>query len=165
MEVKRTVGIFAVVGTMAMGASACSKSKSSTPSETQTAGDVRTPNAPMTVTGCLRAGNLADTYVLTQDAANAGAQETANYQLLGADGVDLRKYIGERVQVNGVVASQQEVESRSAPAPARNADKDKDKDKPTGTAGKPTVQTETEVDVRTMKVSSINPQGAKCDMK
>jgi hypothetical protein len=163
VQVTRSVGILAMIGTIAIGASACSKSKSSTPSETQTAGDVRTPNAPMTVTGCLRAGKLADTYVLTQDAANTGAQETANYQLVGVDGVDLRKYIGERVQVDGVLASQQELESRSTPAPARQADKGKEK--PTGTAGKPTVQTETEVDMRTLQVKSVNPQGGKCEMK
>jgi hypothetical protein len=155
VQVTRMVGVLAVTGTMAIGGAACSKSKSETPSETQVAGDVRTPGAPMTVAGCLRAGSLADTYVLTQDAATTGAADTANYQLLGADGVDLGKHIGERVQVTGVVASQQEVASRSKPT----------EEKPTGTVGKPTVQTETQVDIRTLQVQSINPQGGKCDMK
>jgi len=153
-------GTLAIAVTIAMSATACSKSKSEAPSETQVAGDVRTPGVPMTVAGCLRAGNLSDTYMLTQDASNTGAQATANYQLVGVDGVDLRKYIGERVQVNGVLATQQEVASRSTPAPARQKD-----DKPTGTTGKPTVQTETQVDIRTLQVKSVNPQGGKCEMK
>lgn len=160
MQVTRMVGVFAVSATLAVAGAACSKSKGEAPSETQVASEARTPGVPMTVAGCLRAGNLADTYVLTQDASNTGAQGTANYQLVGADGVDLRKYIGERVQVNGVLASQQEVASRSTPAPAQQKD-----DKPTGTAGKPTVQTETQIDIRTLQVKSINPQGGKCEMK
>jgi hypothetical protein len=148
-------GMLAVAGTLAMAGAACSKSKSEVPSETQVAGDVRTPGAPMTVAGCLRAGNLADTYVLTQDAANTGAADTANYQLVGTDVAELGKHIGERVQVTGVLASQQEVASRSTPK----------QEKPTGTAGKPTVQTETQLDIRTLQVQSVNPQGQKCDMK
>jgi hypothetical protein len=155
VQVTRMMGVLAVTATVAMGGAACSKTKSQSPSETQVAGEVRTPDAPMTVTGCLRAGNLADTFVLTQDASNTGAQETANYQLVGADGVDLHQHIGQRVQVTGVLASQQEVASRSTPT----------QEKPTGTAGKPTVQTETQLDIRTLQVKSVNPQGGKCDMK
>jgi hypothetical protein len=110
----------------------------------------------MTVTGCLRAGEASDTYVLTQDASNTGAQKTANYQLVGAKSVDLRQHIGERVQVTGVLAKQQEVATRSTPT---------QEDKATGTTGKPTVQTETQVDMRTLQVSSVNPQGGKCETK
>ena len=155
------IGMAALAASVAIGGSACSKThKSEAPSENQVASDVRTPDAPMTVAGCLRAGTLADTYVLTQDASNTGAQATANYQLVGVDGVDLRQHIGERVQVTGVLAAQQEVASRSTPAPAQQKD-----DKPTATTGKPTVQTETQVDIRTLQVKSVNPQGGKCDMK
>jgi hypothetical protein len=161
VQVTRMMGAAALAASVAIGGSACSKAKKSdAPSETQVAGDVRTPDVPMTVAGCLRAGNLADTFVLMQDASNTGAQATANYQLVGVDGVDLRQHIGERVQVTGVLASQQEVASRSTPAPAQQKD-----DKPTGTTGKPTVQTETQVDIRTLQVKSVNPQGGKCNMK
>jgi hypothetical protein len=156
VQATRMVGVLAVTGTMAVAGAACSKSKSEVPSEAQVAGDVRTPGVPMTVAGCLRAGEASDTYVLTQDASNTGTQETANYQLVGANGVELRQHIGERVQVTGVLAQQQEVATRSTPA---------QQDKATGTAGKPTVQTETQVDVRTLQVSSVNPQGGKCEMK
>jgi hypothetical protein len=157
VQVTRMAAAAAVTLTMLVGGTACSRAKNQAPSESQVTGDARTPNVPITVVGCLRAGDLADTYVLTKDAAAAGAQETANYQLVGADGVDLGKHIGERVQVNGVLASQQEVGTSSTPAAAKN--------KPTGTAGQPTVQTETQIDVRTLQVKSINPQGGKCDMK
>ena len=67
-----------------------------------------------------------------------------------------RLFIGERVQVSGVLASQQEVASRSTPS---------QQDKATGTAGTPTVQTQTRVDMRTLRVNSLNPQGAKCETR
>jgi hypothetical protein len=156
VQVTRIVGALAVAGTMAIAGTACSKSKGDVPSETQVAGEARTPRVPMTVAGCLRAGDASDTYVLTQDASNTGAPDTANYQLVGVKEVDLRQHIGERVQVTGVLASQQEVAARSTPA---------QQDKATGTAGKPTVQTETRVDMRTLQVNSVNPQGGKCEMK
>jgi hypothetical protein len=156
VQLTRMVGVFAIAATIGVGGAGCSKSKGEPPSETQVTGDARTPGVPMTVAGCLRAGTLADTYVLTQDAASSGAQATANYQLIGVDGVDLRQHIGERVQVTGVLASQQEVAARSEP---------REQEKATGTAGKPTVQTETQVDIRTLQVKSVNPQGGKCEMK
>src|SRR5204863_9696555 len=149
------VGVLAVA-TIAMAGTSCSKSKGEAPSETQVAGDVRSPGVPMTIAGCLRAGNLSDTYVLIQDASNTGAEQTANYQLVGVDGVDLRQHIGKRVQVTGVLASQQEVATSSTPTQENKA---------TGTAGKPTVQTQTQLDIRTLQVKSVNPQGGKCDMK
>ncbi|NUR52843.1 MAG: hypothetical protein HOQ29_00185 [Acidobacteria bacterium] len=141
---------------IAVAGGACSKGKKEMASETQVSGDVRTPDAPMTVAGCLRAGEASDTFVLTQDAATTGTTATANYQLVGVDGVNLRDHIGERVQVSGVLASQQEVASRSTPS---------QQDKATGTAGTPTVQTQTRVDMRTLRVNSLNPQGAKCETR
>ena len=86
----------------------------------------------------------------------AGVAQTANYQLVGVKGVDLRQHIGKRVQVTGVLATQQEIATRSTPT---------QQDKATGTAGKPTVQTETQIDMRTLQVNSVNPQGGKCEMK
>ena len=141
---------------IAVAGGACSKGKKEMASETQVPGDVRTPNAPMTVAGCLRAGEASDTYVLAQDAAATGTTGTANYQLVGTGGVNLREHIGERVQVSGVLASQQEVASRSTPS---------QQEKATGTTGTPTVQTQTQVDIRTLRVNSLNPQGGKCETK
>lgn len=152
MKATRMIG--AIVTGLVIAVTACNKTKSELPNESQVTGDVRNPGVPMTVAGCLRAGEFADTYVLAQD-QESSAQETANYQLVGGQGVDLRKHIGERVQVVGVLASQQEVASRSTP----------EQQKPTGTSGTPTVQTETRVDVRTLQVNSVNPQGEKCEEK
>ncbi len=152
MKATRMIGAI-ITGTV-IAVTACNNTKSELPKESQVTGDVRNPGVPMTVAGCLRAGESADTYVLAQD-QKTGTQETANYQLVGVQGVDLRKHVGERVQVNGVLASQQEVASRSMP----------EQQKPTGTTGTPTVQTETRVDMRTLKVSSVNPQGEKCEEK
>lgn len=152
---RRTVGVV-LAAAIAIGGAACSKGKKEMAAETQVSGDVRTPDAPMTVTGCLRAGEASDTYVLAQDAATTGAADNANYQLVGVRGVNLRDHIGERVQVSGVLASQQQVASRSTPS---------QQDKATGTTGTPTVQTQTQVDIRTLRVNSVNPQGGKCEEK
>jgi len=153
VQVRRTMGVV-LAAAIAMGGGACSKGKKEMAVETQVPGAVRTPDAPMTVTGCLRAGEASDTYVLTQDAATTGTADTANYHLVGVSGVNLRDHIGERVQVSGVLATQQEVASRSTPS---------QQDKATGTTGTPTVQTETQVDIRTLRVNSVNPQGGKCE--
>lgn len=155
MHVRRMTGVV-LAAAIALGGAACGKGKKEAPSETQVSGDVRTPNAPMTVSGCLRAGEASDTYVLTQEASVSGTADNANYHLVGVQGVNLRDHIGERVQVSGVLASQQEVATRSAPS---------QQDKATGTAGTPTVQTQTQVDLRTLQVNSVNPQGGKCDTK
>jgi hypothetical protein len=155
VQLTRTLGVMTVTAAVALGGAACNRSKSQPPTDRQVSGDARNPDVPITVTGCLRAGEASDTYVITQDAQNTGAQDTANYQLVGANGVDLRQHVGQRVQVSGVLAAQQEVASRSA-ASAQ---------KPTGTSGTPTVQTQTQVDIRTLQVSSVNPQGGKCEMK
>src|SRR5918998_1115607 len=93
-------------------------------------------NNPMTLTGCLRAGEATDTFVLTTAQTQASA-ETATYHLTGAQGVNLRDHIGRQVEVNGVVRSEQEMASASASRPAAN-------DKATGTTGTPTVQTRTQ---------------------
>jgi hypothetical protein len=119
---------------------------------------VQTPavpqNKPMTLTGCLRAGEATDTFVLTT-AQTRDSAETATYHLTGVQGVNLRDHIGHQVEVNGVVRSEQQMASAS---PSREADR-----KATGTTGTPTVQTRTELQVRQMEVKSIKPTGQKCE--
>ena len=112
-------------------------------------------NKPMTLNGCLRAGEANDTFVLTTAQAQDSA-ETATYQLTGAQGVNLRDHIGQRVEVSGVVRSEQEMASSSASRPAAN-------EKATGTTGTPTVQTRTQLQVRQLDVNSIKPTGGKCE--
>lgn len=144
-----------------VGAVACSRSADQqkvdkSPMESQTAS---TPaNAgPMTttVTGCLGAGDAADTYVLTAARTN-GATDTATYQLEGTNGDQLRGHIGERVQVSGTAIPETEVASNSAPAQEQRAK---------GTSGTPTVQTSTDVQIRRLHVDSVVPQGDKCPTK
>jgi hypothetical protein len=119
----------------------------------------RTPavpqNNPMTITGCLRAGEATDTFVLTTAQTQESA-ETATYHLTGAQGVNLRDHVGRRVEVSGVVRSEQEVASASPSRPAAN-------EKATGTAGTPTVQTRTQLQVRQLEVRSVKPTEGKCE--
>ena len=112
-------------------------------------------NNPMTLTGCLRAGEATDTFVLTTAQTQASA-ETATYHLTGAQGVNLRDHIGRQVEVSGVVRSEQEVATASPSRPAAN-------DKATGTAGTPTVQTRTQLQVRQLDVKSVKATGDKCE--
>ena len=118
---------------------------------------VQTPavpqNQPMTLTGCLRAGEATDTFVLTT-AQTRDSAETATYHLTGVQGVNLRDHIGRRVEVDGVVRSEQEMASSSASRPAERAE---------GTAGTPTVQTRTQLQVRQFEVRSVKPAGGSCE--
>ena len=143
---------------IAAGAAACSRGPSAaqgtsnTPPQTQTA---TSSNQTMTttVTGCLAAGDAADTYVLNA-ARSEGASMSATYQLVGANGDQLRDHVGEQVRVSGTVTSGTQVAERSMPQAEAN--------KPKATSGTPVVQTQTDVQIQRLQVSSVAPQGAKC---
>ena len=156
---KQVAAVTAVV-VLAAGAAACgrngSKQVDKAPMETQTASTP--PNAgPMTltVTGCLGAGGLADTYVLTSARTN-GAAETTTYQLEGVKSDQLRGHIGERVQVSGSAIPEADIASNSTPAQEQKAK---------GTSGTPTVQTHTDLQIQRLRVDSVVPQGDKCPAK
>jgi hypothetical protein len=106
-----------------------------------------------TVTGCLAAGDAANTFVLNAARAE-GATDSATYHLVGANSAELRDHIGEQVRVSGTVTSGTTVAERSAPQA--------ETDKPEATTGTPTVQTQTDVQIRRLAVSSVSPQGGKC---
>lgn len=115
---------------------------------------VRPTNQPMTVNGCLKAGDAPDTFVVTA-ARTAGSNDTATYQLVGGQGVKLTDHIGHAVEVSGTVRETQELESRArADAPQPEA---------TTGAGKPVVETRTEVEIKRLEVSEIKPTGEKCE--
>lgn len=118
---------------------------------------VQTPavpqNNPVALTGCLRAGEATDTFVLTT-AQTGDSAETATYHLTGVEGVNLRDHIGQRVEVNGVVRSEQQMASASA---SREADR------AAGTTGTPTIQTRTQLQVRQLEVSSVKPADGDCE--
>ena len=123
------------------------------PAEATTQSAVVPQNNPMTLTGCLRAGEGSDTFVLTTAQAQDSA-ETATYHLTGAQGVNLRDHIGQQVEVSGVVRSEQDMASSS---------RSREADRAEGTSGTPTVQTRTQLQVRELAVDSVKPSGGKCE--
>ena len=113
------------------------------------------PNQPTNVTGCLRAGEAANTFVLTTTATGAAAVP-ATYHLTSAANLNLQDHVGKRVAVAGIVEAQSQITTRQAPQPADNA---------TGTAGSlgtPTVQTGTRLNVQRMNVTDVRPTGENC---
>ena len=134
---------------------ACGGDPEVPPAQTQTAVS-RQLNAPTTVTGCLRAGDAANTFVLTTSQSVDGTPP-ATYHLTSTPDVDLRPHVGSRVEASGVVDAQSQIATREAAKPADNA---------TGTggsAGTPTVQTGTELAIKRFDVKSIKPLGGDCE--
>jgi hypothetical protein len=143
---------------VAYSAAACRSKNNTTPvAQIQTQTPPQTLNQPITVTGCLRAGDASDTFVLTTSETKDGTTP-ATYMLASRDtGVNLRDNIGERVEVTGVLNTQQQVSTATPAAPPAN--------KPTGTAGKPSVETQASLDMRRLTVNSVNRLGARCETK
>lgn len=140
---------------VAVLAAACGGTEPEVPAATSETQSSSQPNQPTNVTGCLRAGDAADTFVLTTTAAGE-ASVPATYHLTSTGNVDLREHVGKRVEVAGVVEAQSQIATREAPQPADNA---------TGTAGSPgtpTVQTGTRLNVQRIDVTSIRPVDGEC---
>jgi hypothetical protein len=140
----------------AVAAGACSRQEEPKPVadvQTQTA---QPANQPVTIAGCLKRGDAADTFVLTS-ARTGGSAETATYQLVGAPDVNLQDHIGHRVEVSGTMEAQQEIASRTTAVP-------REEDKPTGTSGDPKVETRTEIDIKRVAVSAVKPLADSCEM-
>jgi hypothetical protein len=144
---------------VAYGAAACrSHKKDTTPvAQMQTQTPPQTVNEPVTVTGCLRAGDASDTFVLTASETKDGETPATYVVVSNNNGVNLRDNVGERVELTGVLRTQQQVSTTTAPAPPAN--------KPTGTAGTPTVQTQAQLDMRRIDVNSVNRVGGHCNAK
>jgi hypothetical protein len=158
LDRKRIVSsfVFPAVLATAMAVSGCGESEDSqTVSEAQSQTGQRT-NQPLTIAGCLKAGDAENTYVLTA-ARTAGSQDTATYHLEGEAAANLKEHVGERVEVTGTMNAQQEVASRTTAVPEGDA-------RPTGTSGTPTVVTKTEVDIKRVSVTSVKPLAEKCDI-
>lgn len=142
-------GLVIAFAAAAIGASACNREKPATPvAETQTATPVQTGNQPMNVTGCLRAGEAANTFVLT-----TGGTDVATYILIPREGANLRDHVGHQVEVSGVLTAQQQTGSRATtPAPGGA----------TGTTGTPEVSTRTTLNLREIEVNTVKPTGGEC---
>jgi hypothetical protein len=157
MTPTRFMTLALVCSTTAIPTAACGRSgkQTSPAAEVQTQTPVQQMNTPLTVTGCLRAGDADDTFVLTTARSTEGEQ-TATYQLLGGPSDQLRDQIGKRIEVTGVLSAQQRTESLSMTETTRRAK---------GTSGTPTVSTRTDVDVRHFDVQSVKPLGDRCETR
>jgi hypothetical protein len=149
----RTAVAIAAVSVLAAG---CNRTQEAQPpaAQTQTQTPVQTLNTPESVTGCLRAGEAPDTFVLTTSQTEDG-RPPITYEVVGAAGVNIKEHVGERVAINGVVREQQSTTTASATAPAT--------DKPQGTSGTPNVQTTATLQMRRIDVSAINRAAGDCE--
>lgn len=138
---------------MTLAAAACGSEPDAPAAQSQTS-TTQQLNTPATVTGCLRAGEAANTFVLTASATGEGATP-ATYHLEGAADNNLQSHVGRRVEVTGIVAEQQHVATRETPQAADQ--------RATGTSGTPTVQTGTQLAVRTVQVKTIRPLDGRCE--
>lgn len=136
-----------------LAAAACS-SEPETPAVQSQSQSTQQLNTPATLTGCLRAGEAGNTFVLTASATNDGSVP-ATYQLEGSGGADLNDHVGKRVEVTGTIAEQQHVATTEAAKPAD--------EKATGTTGTPTVQTGTQLALRTLQVKEVRPVAGDCE--
>ena len=136
------------------GACNSNKNKQTTPDLQTSTGEQPRAQA-VTVTGCVRAGTLAEnTWVLITDPSGAAtAGQTPTYQLVGGDATALRNTVGQRVEVSGTVEAEQQVATSSGAIPESRAK---------GTSGTPTVETKTTVDIRRLDVTSVKPTGDRC---
>lgn len=144
-----------VILASAMVAACGGREEAEVPQATTETHASRQPNQPTTVTGCLRAGDASDTYVLTT-AETTGGPTAANYHLTGTGTVNLQDHLGYRVQVSGVVEAQSQIATHEAGEPAANT---------TGTAGKPgtpTVQTGTQLSIQRIDVNNIRRVDGEC---
>lgn len=149
MSNRRPSQIVFVISMVAALSAGCRREQPAQVAESQTQSPVLAPNSPATLAGCLRAGEAADTFVLTTT-----GQQAATYHLVPDEGVDLREHIGRQIQVDGIIREQQRTTSTAAATPAD--------DKAVGTAGAPTVATRTQLDMKRFEVSTLKSIGGDC---
>jgi hypothetical protein len=147
---------FALAGLIVVSAVGigCNREQPEVPPAQAQTGTTRPTAQPTTVTGCLRAGEAAGTFVLTTAKTDEGTP-TATYHLSGSGGVNLQDHIGRRIEVNGVIDQQSEIATREPTEPAE--------DKATGTAGTPAVQTGTQLSIRRLDVHSVTRADGECE--
>jgi hypothetical protein len=136
----------------ALIAGACNRGEEPVPPAEVQSQASQPANQPVAITGCLKAGEASDTFVLIA-ARTEGSNDTATYVLVGKDDVSLRDHVGRQVEVNGVVRAEQEVASRTRPQPT---------DRTAGTSGTPTVQTQTKVELKRLDVSAVRRLADEC---
>lgn len=142
-----------LIATAAAGAGACNSSEPAAPPAQMQTQSVQTPNVPTLVTGCLRAGEAANTFVLTT-AQTVDGSTPATYQLNGSAGVNLADHVGKRIEVNGVLVEQAQIATSEPKQPVE--------DTPRGTSGTPAVQTSTQLSIRQLDVTAVKSAGGDC---
>jgi hypothetical protein len=131
----------------------CKRGRSAPPQVQQTTG-LQPAAQTVTVTGCLRTGAFAeDTWVLITPVGTAGAPDGATFQLMGGDAATLRDNAGRQVQISGTVDAEQQVASSGGTMPEHRAK---------GTSGTPAVETQTEIEIKRLRVSAITPTNKPC---
>jgi len=148
---RRSIRFTTVVFVAACSVSACKRE--ATAPELQTTTGPQPRMEPMTVSGCLKSGMAENTFVLMASKTD-NMTETATYQLTGRDDLNLRQYVGQKVEVSGTVRSEEQVASTGGATETKPAK---------GASGTPTVETKTQVDVKRLDVSSVKPTGGRCE--
>ena len=134
---------------------ACGREEPAPAATTVTQSPQQEMTVPTTVTGCVRAGETADTFVLTTAQTTGG--QTATYRLVGTGDLNLREHIGRRVEIQGVVRSGQSVALRSTTDEVPPA---------SGTGGqKPAVSTSTELELKELQVREVRPVAGDFELK
>ena len=138
----------------AAAAGACNREEPQAPPAQVQTQSVQKPNVPTLVTGCLRAGEATNTFVLTT-AQSVDGSTPATYQLNGSAGVNLADHVGKRIEVSGVMREQAQI--------ATNEPKQAAEEKAKGTSGTPSVQTTTQVAIRQLDVTAVKQAGGDCE--
>ena len=138
-------------GALALAMGACNR-KPAAP-ELQTTTGVQPRAEAMTVTGCLKSGVADNTFVLMASQAS-GSGQTATFQLTGPEQLNLRQYVGQKVEVSGTLRAETEMTSSGGAMEQKPAK---------GTAGTPVVETKSDIDIKRLTVSSVKPTGNRCE--
>lgn len=130
--------------------------------------DTPAEGKPITVTGCLTAGQQREAFVVTaaRDALTSGAiyagdggTPTYTYELVG-NPADLSQHVGKQVEVAGILDEDRE--------DSVEVEKDEEAQLPAVQSGdrvvEPAIETETSIDinVRRLHVSTVTPTGQAC---
>jgi hypothetical protein len=154
MHESRFARAIIVLSAVILVSGACKRGKPPAP-ETQSAVVVPAESQPITVSGCLRSGELADNswvLITKPSTANGATTPAATYQLIGGDAAALRDNVGRQVDVSGTVQAEQKVASSGEAVEHRAK----------GTTGTPTVETKTDVDIKRLSVATVTPTGTRC---
>ena len=166
MDQKRPVRRLIVCGMLsaAVAVAGCTRAEDDAPPPEVQSEALQPTDRPVTVSGCLQAGDAENTFVLTAARAD-GVGETATYHLIGATDRNLGDHIGQRVRVSGTLQVRQTAAAQTMAVPAdRPADSKEDEERPAATTGTPTVQTRTDVMINELAVDSMTPLVEECGM-